>query len=163
MLCRKKSNPIIGAARVSKRYVNRSFTVAAPIAALLGTLGAQATRSVWDGVYTQEQAARGQVLYANLCSACHGLALNGGESAPPLSGGEFLSNWSGLTVGDLFERIRVSMPADNPGHLSRQQNADIIAHIFNVNQFPPGKTELDTRTEVLKQIAVESAKPDEKK
>jgi mono/diheme cytochrome c family protein len=132
-------------------------------AALIGTLYGQTTRSVWDGVYTAEQAARGQVLYANLCSACHGLALNGGESAPPLSGGEFLSNWNGLTVGDLFERIRVSMPADNPGHLSRQQNADILAHILNVNQFPAGKTELETRTETLKQIAVEMAKPEQKK
>jgi len=128
-----------------------------------GLLYGQATRSVWDGVYTPEQAGRGQVLYANMCSTCHGLALNGGESAPPLSGGEFLSNWSGLTVGDLFERIRVSMPADNPGHITRQQNADIIAHILNVNQFPPGKTELDTRTEVLKQIAVEMAKSEQKK
>jgi S-disulfanyl-L-cysteine oxidoreductase SoxD len=128
-----------------------------------GLVYAQASRSVWDGVFTPEQAARGQVLYANMCSTCHGLALNGGESAPPLSGGEFLSNWNGLTVGDLFERIRVSMPADNPGHITRQQNADIIAHILNVNQFPAGKTELDTRTEVLKQIAVEMAKSEQKK
>ena len=165
MRCHGKSNRSktvaapIRAARVSKRYA----ALLSLAAALIGTLCAQTTRSVWDGVYTAEQAARGQVLYANLCSACHGLALNGGESAPPLSGGEFLSNWNGLTVGDLFERIRVSMPADNPGHLSRQQNADILAHILSVNQFPAGKTELETRTETLKQIAVEMAKPEEKK
>jgi S-disulfanyl-L-cysteine oxidoreductase SoxD len=163
MLCRKRNNPGVGAARVSKRWAMRSLTVAAPMALFFCALYAQATRSVWDGVYTAEQAARGQVLYANMCSACHGLALNGGESAPPLSGGEFLSNWNGLTVGDLFERIRVSMPADNPGKITRQQNADIIAHILNVNQFPPGTTELDTRTEVLKQIAVEMAKSEQKK
>jgi len=134
---------------------------------LLGILAAaallaQTTRSVWDGVYTAEQAKRGQTLYANECSSCHGLALNGGESAPPLTGGEFMSNWSGLTVGDLFDRIRTSMPADNPGHLTRQQDADILAHILSANQFPPGNKELETRSEVLKQIRLEAEKPDQK-
>jgi len=120
---------------------------------------AQPSRSVWDGVYTAEQAQRGSKLYANECASCHGTALNGGESAPPLTGGEFFSNWNGLTVGDLFERIRVSMPADKPGKLSREQDADILAFMLNVNQFPEGKTELDHRTEVLKQIRFEAAKP----
>jgi mono/diheme cytochrome c family protein len=126
-------------------------------------LHAQTTRSVWDGVYTQEQDQRGEAVYSRECASCHGLALNGGESAPALMGGEFLSNWNGLTVGDLFERIRTTMPADGPGRLTRAQNADVIAHILSVNQFPKGRTELDTRTDVLKQIRVESAKPDSAK
>jgi cytochrome c len=120
---------------------------------------AQSSRSVWDGVYTPEQAQRGAALYAAECASCHGAALNGGESAPPLTGGEFFSNWNGLTLGDLFERIRVSMPADNPGKLSREQDADILAFMLSMNQFPQGKTELEHRTEVLKQIRFESAKP----
>jgi S-disulfanyl-L-cysteine oxidoreductase SoxD len=122
-------------------------------------LCAQTSRSVWDGVYTSEQAKRGATLYANNCASCHGSALNGGESAPPLAGGEFFANWNGLTVGDLFERIRVSMPADNPGKLSREQDADILAYMLSMNQFPEGKTELDHRTEVLKQILFEATKP----
>jgi mono/diheme cytochrome c family protein len=122
-------------------------------------LRAQTTRSVWDGVYTQEQAQRGEAVYSRECASCHGLALNGGESAPPLMGGEFLSNWNGLTVGDLFDRIRTSMPADNPGHLTRAQNADVIAQILSANQFPQGRVELDTKVDVLKQIRVESSKP----
>jgi cytochrome c len=120
---------------------------------------AQTSRSVWDGVYTPGQAKRGASLYANECASCHGAALNGGESAPPLAGGEFFSNWNGLTVGDLFERIRVSMPADNPGKLTREQDADILAFMLSMNQFPEGKTELEHRTEVLKQIRFEVAKP----
>src|SRR5437764_5270693 len=96
--------------------------------ALVGMLlWAHAERSVWDGVYTQDQAARGAALYANECGSCHGTALLGGESAPPLTGGDFFSNWNGLTVGDLFDRIRVSMPASRPGKLNREQNADILA------------------------------------
>jgi cytochrome c len=120
---------------------------------------AQSARSVWDGVYTGEQAKRGATLYAAGCASCHGSALNGGESAPPLTGSEFFSNWNGLTVGDLFERIRVSMPADNPGKLSREQDADILAFMLSMNQFPEGKTELEHRTEVLKQIRFEAVNP----
>jgi len=122
-------------------------------------LCAQTSRSVWDGVYTSEQAKRGATLYANDCASCHGSALNGGESAPPLAGGEFFANWNGLTVGDLFERIRVSMPADNPGKLRREQDADILAFMLSMNQFPDGQTQLEHRIEVLKQIRFEATKP----
>jgi mono/diheme cytochrome c family protein len=118
-----------------------------------------ATRSVWDGVYTQEQATRGQGLYNKECAACHGQSLSGGEEAPPLSGGAFTANWNGLTVGDLFERIRVSMPEGRPGTLGRQQNADILAYVLSGNQFPAGKGELVKETELLKQIRFEAVKP----
>jgi len=120
----------------------------------------QKATTVWNGVYTAEQAKRGAALYANSCGSCHGLELNGGESAPPLTGGEFMSNWSGLTVGDLFERIRISMPADRPGTLTREQTANVVAHILNVGQFPAGTTELSTRTENLKQISIVAIKPE---
>ena len=119
-------------------------------------------RSVWDGVYTQEQAERGHALYNQHCASCHGDTLAGGDVPPPLAGADFLSNWNGLTVGDLFERIRRSMPQDNPGRLSRQQNADILAYIFSFNKFPAGKTELAHDTELLKQIRIEATKPDPK-
>ena len=123
------------------------------------SLFAQTSRSVWDGVYTSEQAKRGATLYANECASCHGTALNGGESAPPLTGGEFFSNWDGLTVGDLFERIRTTMPADHPGKLTREQDADVLSFMLSVNRFPAGQTELDHRTEALKQIRLEASKP----
>ena len=121
------------------------------------------TRSIWDGVYTKEQARRGEKLYHSQCASCHGEMLTGGEAAPPLAGGEFLSNWNGLTVGDLFERIRISMPQDHPGRLSRQENADILSFVLSVSKFPAGKTELQPRLEVLKEIHLEAARPDEKK
>ena len=118
-----------------------------------------AERSVWDGVYTETQAKRGEALYARECGSCHGTALTGGESAPPLSGGEFSSNWNGLTLGDLLERIRTSMPANRPGKLSREVNTDILAFILQVNQFPSGSTDLDRQTEVLKGIRFDAEKP----
>jgi len=125
---------------------------------MVAVLAAQTTRSVWDGVYTTEQTKRGQELYAKQCASCHGDDLSGGESAPPLAGVAFLANWTGLTVGDLFERTRVSMPQNDPGKLSRQQNADIIAYMLSMNRFPAGKVDLDKDTDVLKQIRLDAEK-----
>jgi mono/diheme cytochrome c family protein len=121
------------------------------------------SRSVWDGVYTEEQAKRGEPVYHKECAPCHGDSLAGGESAPPLSGGAFLANWNGLTLGDLFDRIRKTMPQNAPGKLSRQQNADVLAYALSVNKFPAGKTELSRQTEFLKEIRFQSNKPEPKK
>jgi cytochrome c len=140
--------------------------ILAALAALgaLGAAWAQApARSVWDGVYTAEQAMRGQAAYTAQCARCHGNQLTGGESAPPLSGVEFFSNWNGLTLGDLFERIRISMPADSPGRISREDNADIVAYMLSVSQFPTGETELARRTEMLNQIQLEMYRPEGRK
>jgi mono/diheme cytochrome c family protein len=121
------------------------------------------TRSVWDGAYTEEQAKRGEALYQKECQSCHGIALAGGESSPSLTGGAFLSNWNGLTLGDLFERIRKTMPQNAPGKLNRQQNADVLAFVLSANKFPAGKTELSRQTEFLKEIRFEAVKPEPKK
>ena len=118
---------------------------------------------MWDGVFTAEQSARGDKAYSQNCASCHGTALTGGESAPPLTGGEFSSNWYGLTLGDLFDRIRTTMPADRPGKISRDQCADILAYILSMNQFPSGPSELPGRTEILKQIRLEASAPQGKK
>jgi S-disulfanyl-L-cysteine oxidoreductase SoxD len=128
-------------------------------ALLITTLSAQdASRSVWDGVYTEDQAARGKPLYNEHCASCHADTLMGGEMSPPLVGGEFLSNWNGLSLAELFERIRTSMPQNNPGKLSREVNAAITAYILSVNKFPAGKTELPHSAEFLKDIRIDSEK-----
>ena len=117
------------------------------------------TKSIWDGVFTDEQANRGKALYSENCASCHGSELTGGEMAPPLSGGEFMSGWDGLTIGDLFERIRISMPQNAPGSLSGQQNADILSFVFSANKFPAGQTELPKEAGILKTIKFEVKKP----
>jgi len=121
------------------------------------------SRSVWDGVYTTEQAQRGEPLYNENCSACHGDTLKGSGETPALSGNAFLSDWNGLPLGDLFERIRRTMPQDKPGQLSRQKKADILAYMLSVNKFPAGKTELPHQTEFLNEIRFEAVKPESKK
>ena len=76
---------------------------------------AEQSKSVWDGVFTKEQAARGAAQYKTMCSECHGVDLGGDGFAPALSGSDFMGNWTDLSVGDLFERIRISMPPSDPG------------------------------------------------
>ena len=120
------------------------------------------SRSVWDGVYTEEQAKRGEQLYNKNCGACHGETLEGIEMAPALAGGDFLDKWAGETLGDLFERIRATMPKEKPGRLSREINADITAYMLHVNEFPPGKAELPRDTQILKQIRIDAMKPEGK-
>ncbi len=123
-------------------------------------LGAQAAgKNVWDGVYTKEQAERGKGLYAKECGSCHGDQLTGGEMAPALAGGDFLSNWNGLTVGDFYDRVRTSMPLNKPNSLSRDVNRDITAFILQANSFPAGTTDMDTKSEMLKMITIEAKKP----
>ena len=121
--------------------------------------GAQTTKSVWDGVYSEEQGKRGAAVYRQWCASCHGNEAEGGEMAPGLTGGGFTSNWNGLTLGDLFDRTRTTMPQDSPGALTREQTADVTAFILSMNKFPDGKTELPAQSEVLKQIKFEATKP----
>src|SRR4051812_24555611 len=101
----------------------------------LASAGAQSPPSIWDGVYSEAQAARGAALYQTQCASCHGDKLQGKGPTPPLAGPDFTMNWEGMTVGDLFDKIHASMPADKPGSLSREQNASLIAHILSVNNF----------------------------
>ena len=122
-------------------------------------VAARQAQSVWDGVYTAEQAERGQPLYQESCAECHGTDLAGGEMSPGLVGAEFLWNWNGLSVGDLFERLRVSMPQGVPSSVSRQEKADILAFLFRANEFPTGDTELASRTGMLRGINLLAEKP----
>ena len=121
------------------------------------------SRSVWDGVYTEEQAKRGEAIYHKECASCHGDTLIGGGGAAPLTGGNFLSNWNGLTLGDLFDRIRKTMPQGNLGKLSKQQDADVLSYILEFNKFPTGKTELQRQVEFLREIRFEATKPEASK
>jgi S-disulfanyl-L-cysteine oxidoreductase SoxD len=149
-------------AMLSSGTVSSHADARSPLPLLQGAAEAE-SRSVWDGVYTDEQAKRGEAVYRKECASCHGDSLAGGESAPPLTGGAFLANWNGLTLGDLFDRIRKTMPQNSPGKLSRQQNADVLAFALSANKFPVGKAELSRQSEFLKEIRFEATKREPKK
>jgi mono/diheme cytochrome c family protein len=122
-------------------------------------LAQDVTASVWDGVYTQAQADRGRALYGSSCQSCHGDQLTGGEIAPPLAGGDFLSTWNGLTVGQLFDRVRTSMPPGAPGKVLRDSKLDIVAYVLSFNKFPPGEKELPSQTAMMNTIRIDAEKP----
>ena len=117
------------------------------------------TRSIWAGVYTAEQAKRGEEVYTARCSLCHGDKLQGAEDAPSLVGKGFLTTWDGMPLGTLFEKTRKKMPQDNPGQLTRQQYLDVVSYVMSANKFPAGSTELPQELEQLKLIRIDAVKP----
>lgn len=121
-------------------------------------LQAQPRQSVWDGVYTDEQAGHGQTLFQQSCARCHGANLAGTFETPPLVG-RFIPYWAGTTLDVLFDYISTAMPLDRPGSLSRDANADILAFILKANNFPAGAKALSTASEDQKSITFDAVRP----
>jgi len=120
---------------------------------------AQSNAPASAGVYTTEQARRGNTLYQAQCVSCHSDDLQGSGMTPPLAGDDFMANWSGRPVAALFDKVQKTMPADHPGSLTRPQTADLVAFLLSSNNFPAGKTELPTDPGSLKQILIDKAPP----
>ena len=100
-------------------------------------------RTVWDGVYTEAQAARGLTAFGPNCAGCHALAA---EGRAPLAGEPFWKSFAQKTVGDLLQFVSTSMPNGSPGSLSESTYNDIVALILKSNGFPAGTTELGRNT-----------------
>ncbi len=145
---------------------NRFAIAALAAAAVLGMpslLHAQsATRSIWSGVYTTAQAARGKAAYTDNCSRCHGSALQGNDEIPALQGAQFMVDFDGSSVADLTNRVRTTMPMDNPGHLDNATTTDIVAFLLQSNQVPAGGSELSSDPPAQSLIKFSAAKPDAK-
>ena len=122
----------------------------------LGAAGQAA--SVTDGVFTADQAKRGQAIYGDACAKCHLDDLSGGATSPPLVGNDFLSGWKGKTVAALFDEVRMTMPFDSPGSLTAAQYADIVSYILQSNKYPAGQKELDKDPAPLQQIKIDAPK-----
>jgi cytochrome c553 len=120
---------------------------------------AAATRTQWDGVYTAEQAERGDALYTKLCASCHAPDLAGTDKGPPLRGAEFDAAWNDKKMGELSERIRTTMPSDNPASMTRAQNADVLSAMLQKLGAPAGTTPLPTNVDQLNTIRYSAAKP----
>ena len=112
-----------------------------------------AGRSVADGVYSEAQKRRGMSAYMKECSSCHGESFRGAESSPPLKGPDFMMHWNGRSLSELLDKMRL-MPPNEPGRLSVEQAADVIAVVLSVNGFPAGSSELPATAEQLQQIHI---------
>jgi mono/diheme cytochrome c family protein len=135
-----------------------SCALALLVSALHVTLGAQA-KSVAEGIYSDAQAMRGMTVYVDKCAACHGEDLAGQAGIiPALTGDPWVMNWQGKTVGDLYDKIFMTMPALEPGSLKPEQAADLVSYIFSVSKYPAGAAELAPKLEDLQQIKIEAPK-----
>ena len=120
----------------------RLVAVLAVFAAGIGSAAAS------GGMFSKEQADRGERLYKANCASCHGNELEGGEHAPPLQGGEFWEEWDGKAVRGLYSRILTSMPPDSPGILSEKTIIDIVAKIVRANGVPEGAKTIERADEL---------------
>ena len=118
----------------------------------------QPQRTVWDGIYSAQQAERGRTGYMQSCAACHAQDLRGQGTAPSLVEESFTFLWGDMSVGDLLDRIQKLMPSDRPGSLSNEAYRDIVAYLLQANKYPAGEKEMDAEPEALRKVMI-TAKP----
>lgn len=114
----------------------------------------QGAATIWDGVFTDNQADRGLAAYSESCARCHSDDLLGQEDAPPLAGPTFPTRWDGVTADDMLQVIQRAMPQEAPGSLGAQKYVDIISYIFRANGSPAGAVELPPDSARLRQILI---------
>lgn len=134
---------------------------------LWATLGAcsalhaqgSAQRSIWDGIYSLAQADRGKAVYAKHCAKCHGDDLEGHDEVPQLGGAHFMADWEDQSLADLVQRIRSTMPLDNPGTLSGASTTDVVTYLMQQNGTPAGSGELPNDASLQSIIRINQQPP----
>ncbi|HEV3060391.1 MAG TPA: c-type cytochrome [Vicinamibacterales bacterium] len=120
---------------------------------------AQSSTSQWDGIFSEPQASRGEALYLDNCVMCHGKNLAGTVLAPAVAGPDFLAKWNRKPLSLVFNIIQTTMPFNLSGHLSPQQNADVLAYMLQQSESPAGSKELPMRVEALATMTILEKKP----
>jgi mono/diheme cytochrome c family protein len=126
---------------------------AAVSAAFLVTVALQAQapqKTTNSGVYTAEQAGRGQKIFEAKCTACHDTARFTGEG--------FIDPWAGKPLKDVWDIASGTMPEDNPGSLKPQEYGDVIAFFLSLNDFPTGDADLQGNAAAMANITIEKKK-----
>lgn len=103
--------------------------------------------SLADGVYTDEQAERGYLVFRDTCAECHG--------ENEMHGSDFLFEWEGSSVGRLYRVISRTMPDDDPGSLPTENYVDVVTYILQLNDFPAGAAELTADEDRLNALTIE--------
>ncbi len=119
----------------------------------LGLFAAPLSAQDPGGLFSAEQAARGEGIYRAECSVCHGGDL-AGAAAPALTGDLFQRAWArpNRTLDDLFYIVRTTMPPGQTERLTDQQHIDVLAYVLQQNGVPTGGPELPTTSEVLSAV-----------
>jgi S-disulfanyl-L-cysteine oxidoreductase SoxD len=140
--------------RQTKRWTLAIAVLGACVIAAMAVPIAQGVtaRTVWDGVYSEAQAARGKAAYEAQCAYCHQSDLRGQGFAPGLVEDVFASRWQDVNLGDLFTVVKVTMPQDNPASLTDEEYAAIVAYLLQANRYPAGQQELHPDPAALKAV-----------
>jgi len=99
-----------------------------------------------SGVYTTQQAARGKDVYAGACRSCH--------TPETHTGATFNATWNKRSLSELYGYIRERMPKNEPGSLSDQEYADVLAYVLKMNKMPVGRAELAPDSASMKTIRI---------
>ena len=144
--------------------MNRNLLPGVLAGALMVLPGASLAQSttIWSGVYSKEQGARGEEVHSSVCGKCHGPRLNGAgwpdqPPSPAIAREGFLMRWEDKSLAELYGYIREGMPADNPGILTEQQAVDAIAHMLAISNVPAGDKELKPDEGALGAIVIKKA------
>lgn len=113
-----------------------TYAIAVATALSIGLTAWAGGRSTKDGVFSEEQVARGKLVYENSCQNCHQADFYQ----------ERLGKWESKSVGALFESLATTMPADNVGSLASSEYLDVLAYVFSITGSPTGKGELTVDT-----------------
>jgi mono/diheme cytochrome c family protein len=127
-----------------RTLTSATLALGASLTGVMAVVTAQGgpARTVWDGAYSEAQAARGRVLYEAQCAFCHQSDLRGQGFAPALIEDTFASRWQDGNLGDLFTIVKVTMPQDKPASLTDDENAAIVAYLLQANRYPAGQRDL---------------------
>ncbi|MXW66762.1 MAG: cytochrome c [Gemmatimonadales bacterium] len=107
---------------------------------------AAAAANTTQGVFSEEQATRGEDVFWNICAECH---------FEEDFGGPFIQSWAGASVKDLVDEIVATMPEDNPGGMPMEQYVDVVAYMFKINGMPTGEDELTAENVDAVEIALD--------
>jgi ankyrin repeat protein len=112
------------------------------------------SKTIWDGVFTDQQAQRGQQVYQRACAACHLDSLQGDAVSPPLTGSGFLARFTGQSAHEMVQNLRASMPQNAPDSLGDRAYIDLVSYLLKANGSKTGALELPLDVAELEKIAV---------
>jgi mono/diheme cytochrome c family protein len=118
----------------------KDFVLFVPLVALCLLAGPAFGQTVWDGVYSADQATRGQAAYTQNCVSCHKADLLGIEGA--MKGEPFMERRREDNLETLFLDMKATMPRGKAGSLPDQTYTDIISYLLQNNDMPAGAVEL---------------------
>ena len=138
--------------------MNRLWFALVPATILFGRAAAAQSRSTpcadstttKHGVYTTQQALRGKDIYAGNCKSCH--------TPESHTGATFNATWNHRALSELYGYIRDRMPKNEPGSLSAEEYADVLAYLLRMNRMPTGRRELPADSTAMKSIRIEMVK-----